>query len=283
MKQLIVAALLLFMMTACSQEEPAAPAAEESAAVEAPAPEATEADAATETTDEAAEEALEVVEESAAEPEPANEDEAIVLAVADTPPPPVEWKFKEGEHFARMVPTQPTVGGADKIEVVEAFMYSCPHCFDMEPYINRWAENKSPAVRFVRIPAMWNALARMHAQLYYTQEILGRNGTLADPKAFHDAVFQEFHRRGNRLTSMDAIEKLFARFDVSAEDVNKTWNSFEVNQKMRVAGDLMRRYNITGVPAIVVNGKYRTSAGDAGGYNELIELIDELTMREGLR
>ena len=52
---------------------------------------------------------------------------------------------------------------------------------------------------------------------------------------------------------------------------------------MRVADDLIRRYNITGVPAIVVNGKYRTSAGDAGGYNELIELIDELTMREGLR
>ena len=52
---------------------------------------------------------------------------------------------------------------------------------------------------------------------------------------------------------------------------------------MRVSGELFRRYNITSVPAIVVNGKYRTSAADAGGYNELIELIDELIAREGLR
>lgn len=282
MKQLIVTALLLFTLAACSKEEPTAPATEEAAAVEAPAPDAT-AEEAVAADAEATEEALEVVEESAAEPEPEDTNEAIVLAVADTPLPPREWKFKEGEHYTRMVPTQPTVGGADKIEVVEAFMYSCPHCFDMEPYINRWAENKDPSIRFVRLPAMWNAMAKLHAQIFYTHEILGRNGTLADPAAFHEAVFQEFHRRGNRLTSADAIEKLFARFGVSSEDFNKAWNSFEVNQKMRVAADLVRRYNITGVPAVVVNGKYRTSAGDAGGYNELVELIDELTVREGLR
>ncbi|NCF15235.1 MAG: hypothetical protein GWP62_08000 [Gammaproteobacteria bacterium] len=280
-KHLIWFVAVLFALSACSKEEQPEAVAEEAATVETPAPDATAQEAA-EATEEAAEETLEVVEESASVEEPA--DEAIVLALADTDEAPArEWKFKEGEHYFRLVPTQPTVGGADKIEVAESFMYSCPHCFTLEPYINAWAANKDPGVRFVRIPAMWNQAAQMHAQIYFTQDILGRNGHLQDPAAFHNAVFEEYHRRGNRLTSMASIRALFNRYGVSDEEFDKTWKSFEVNQMMRVAGDLFRRYNITSVPAIVVNGKYRTSAADAGGYNELIELIDELIAREGLR
>jgi thiol:disulfide interchange protein DsbA len=182
-----------------------------------------------------------------------------------------------------MVPTQPTVGGADKIEVAEFFWYGCPHCYDMEPYINKWAAEKDPNVRFVRVPATWNALVRLHGQLYYTEEVLARNGVLKDLPAFRDAVFQEYHRRGNRMTTEAAIQKVFARFGVSEEDFKSTWNSFEVNQKLRVAADLARRYSISSVPAIVVNGKYRTSASEVGSYPRLMEAIDELTVREGLR
>ena len=93
----------------------------------------------------------------------------------------------------------------------------------------------------------------------------------------------QLDQRGNRLTRIEAIQKLFERFNVSAGEFEKAWNSFPVNQKMRVGADLARRYGITSVPTIVVNGKYRTSAADAGGYDELLELIDELTVREGLR
>lgn len=251
---------------------------------------ADEADAAAETvaetedtTEAASEETLEVVEESAAVEE-TTDDEPIVLAMADTSEVATrEWKYKEGQHYFRMVPTQPTVGGADKIEVAELFMYSCPHCFTMEPYIKRWAENIDPGVRFVRIPAQWNRLAVLHAQIYYTLDILARNGKLDNAQGLHEAIFEEFHRRGNRLTSEEAITRIFARFGVSDDDFKKTWGSFEVNQKMRVGADLARRYNVTSVPTVVVNGKYRTSAADAGGYVELMELIDELTVREGLR
>ena len=272
-------AALLLTVAACSKEEQPAPAAQD-AAVDAPAPEAVAEPVATE---EATTETLEIVEESAAEEEA--EDEPIVLAVADdlADASAREWKYQEGKHYFRLVPTQPTVGGADKIEVAESFMYSCPHCFTLEPYINKWAAEKDPAVRFVRIPATWNQAAVLHAQIYYTLDILGRNGTLKDPDAFHEAVFTEFHQRGNRLTSETTIKRLFMRYGVSEGDFEKTWNSFEVNTRLRLGGDLVRRYGIAAVPSVVVNGKYRTSASDAGGYDELIELIDELTVREGLR
>lgn len=284
MKHLIWIAALLLTLAACGKEEQPQAVSEDAAAVETPAAESVAAEEA-EAAEEAATETLEVVEESASEEEA--QDEEIILAmadaVADETAPVREWKFKEGVHYFRLVPSQPTVGGADKIEVAESFMYSCPHCYTLEPYINEWAANKDPGVRFVRIPAMWNQVAQMHAQIYFTQDVMGRNGILEDPAAFNETVFEEFHRRGNRLTSMGSIRKLFNRFGVSDEDFDRTWGSFEVNQMMRVSADLVRRYGITAVPSIVVNGKYRTGAAEAGGYDELIELIDELVAREGLR
>ena len=225
-----------------------------------------------------------LVEESAAEEveEQSTDDVPLLLAQADTAAAR-DWKYKDGKEFVRLVPTQPTVGGADKVEVAEIFWYGCNHCYDFDPIINRWAATKPANVRFVRIPATWNPLVKLHAQLFYTEEVLVKNGKIADPAAFRAGVFAEYFQRGNRMASEDAIQSVFARFGVSAEDFSNTWKSFEVAQKIRVAEDLGRRYGITGVPSVVVNGKYRTGAGEAGGYPGLINVINELVERETIR
>ena len=278
MKNALTIIALLTLAVACSQEEPAEqPVVDEPVAEEQAVEEVT----AVEEVAEAAEEVLEVVEESAAEAEP--EEEAIVLAQADPVEAPTTWKYSEGKHYTRMVPTQPTVGGADKVEVAEFFMYSCPHCADFEPIITKWAEDRPANSRLVKMPVVWNGLAVLHGRMFFTAEVLARNGAIEDADAFHMAVFQEYHRRGNRLTSETAIKNFFSRFNVSSEDFNKTWSSFEVDQKLRVANDIMRRYKIDAVPTVVVNGKYRTGASDAGGYPQLLELIDELIVRESLK
>ncbi len=279
MKNVFWISATLLLLAACSSDEPppavteAEPIADESVADEGLA--AVDADTGE---DEAT---LEIVEESAAEPEP--EEQAILLAQADVAPATRQWKYSEGTHYARMVPTQPTVGGADKIEVAEIFWYGCSHCYDFEPFINGWDADKPASVRFVRIPAMWNRILQLHAQLFYTEEVLVRNGVIEDGAGFHEAVFQEYHRRGNRLTSEDSIRKLFERFGVSADEFERTWTSFEVSQKLRLAEDLNRRYGVANVPTVVVNGKYRTGAAEAGGYPNLLELIDELIARESAR
>ena len=78
------------------------------------------------------------------------------------------------------------------------------------------------------------------------------------------------------------VDAVFARFGVSADEFNPAWNSFPVNQKMRLAGDLARRYGVKSVPAFVVAGKYRTSVADAGSLDDLFALFEELLAREGL-
>ena len=281
MKHLSILLLSLFLVSACGQKDEAqAPVSEEAVVdVETTEP-ATEDGAAPE--EATTEDTLEVVEESAAVEEE-SADEAIVLALADeTPAPARDWQYSEGRNYFRLVPTQPTMGGADKIEVAEFFMYSCPHCYTLDPHFSNWAADADPGVRVVRIPVIFNRLAQLHAQLYFTSEILAANGQLDDWLSFHKAVFAEFHDRRNRLTSVDAIQRLFARFGVSAEDFNKAWNSFPVNQKLRLAADLTRRYGIDSVPKVVVAGKYRTSVADAGSLDDLFGVIDELLAREGL-
>ncbi len=225
-------------------------------------------------------ESLEVVEESSSEIE--IKDTAIILAREDNLIKSTSkiWKFKEGQDFLRLIPTQPTVGSADKIEVAEVFMYSCPHCFTLEPHLNEWAENLDSKIRFVKIPAIFNQLAQLHAQLHYTKTFLAKNGLLKDSSAFHKLIFEEYHNRNNRLTSKVAIERLFNRAGVSSDDFNRTWNSFEVNQALRVAQDLARRYNVTSVPMVVVNGKYQTDVSKSGSIPKLFEVIDELIERE---
>lgn len=287
MKRLYFPALFLsFALTACGGGEPAvtetpvAAPADEEAVVES-----TVATPAEEVPGD--EMQPQMVEESAAtEEEVMTEDQPIILAQAspaDAAAAQREWKYKEGRHYTRMVPTQPTVGGADKVEVAEIFWYGCNHCYDFEAFINRWVDSKPANARFVRIPATWNPLVKLHAQLYYTEEVLAKNGKLANPEQFRAAVFAEYHRRGNRLASIDAIQALFEKHGVSADDFKNTWGSFEVSQKLRVADDLQRRYSITGVPAIVVNGKYRSGAAESGGYPQLLELVDELIARESIR
>jgi thiol:disulfide interchange protein DsbA len=275
-----LALLILIGLAACgSGDKETQPAVEATPVEEATAEEPLVADeeAVTEEDDTQV-----VVEESAAEPE--DDEQPIMLARADSTDVPAQnWQFTEGQHYIRMVPSQPTMGGADKIEVAEFFWYGCPHCFSFEPTINKWAADMPASARFVRIPVVWNTVHELHARLFYTMEVLARNGTLADGETFHNTVFQEIQTRGNRLTSEDSIRRLFERFGVDADAFNSTWKSFEVDQKLRVAKDLGRRYSIQGVPAVVVNGKYRTGGAEAGSYDAVPDVIDELIARESQR
>ena len=284
MKSLILILFVyLLLLAGCGADEPVTDQATDAIAEEQPAD---DAGTAPEVDDEpaATQEQSQIVEESGGEPDASeDQDKPIILAQAETKAPAQDWQFKEGMHYHRMVPTQPTLGGADKVEVAEFFWYGCGHCYEFESYINPWSETKPANSRFVRIPATWNPLVKLHAQLYYTEEVLVTNGKIADPVGFRAAVFNEYHRRSNRLTSLTTIAEVFERFGVSEDDFNSTWNSFEVAQKLRVAEDLARRYAITGVPALVVNGKYRTGKADAGTYPELLEVVDELIERETIR
>ena len=183
-------------------------------------------------------------------------------------------RFQLGTHYQRLSPAQPTSSSPNQVEVAEFFWYGCPHCYTFEPFLARWQQDKPDGVSFVRIPAVWNPLVTLHARAFYTAEALGKG------EEMHDAFFEEFHERGNMLASDAALAEFFGRFGVDEETFTSTFESYEVHEHLQRAEELSRRYGIQSVPSIVVNGKYTANASMAGGYDELLALLDELAAAE---
>lgn len=205
-----------------------------------------------------------------AESRPA-QDERIELAQADSS---ISSRFVNGEHYQVLSPTQPTSSGPDQVEVAEFFMYSCIHCYNFEPYVQEWLSSKPSYVSFVRVPTVWNPGVRLHAQAFYAIEALGKT------EETHAAFFREFHNNSNYLNSEAALIAFVEQFGITEEQFKGAFDSFAIHAKLQRADELARRYRVNSTPSIVINGKYLTNASMAGGYPELLELINELAASE---
>lgn len=182
--------------------------------------------------------------------------------------------FESGVHYQVLSPAQPTSSGPDEVEVAEFFMYSCIHCYNFEPFVEQWVSGKPDYVNFVRIPTVWSPPVRMHGQAYYAAEALGK------VEEMHTPFFREMHVNGNFLQSEAAIADFFEQHGVSEDEFTSAFSSFAVHTKLQRADELARRYRVTSTPSVVINGKYLTNASMAGGYPQLLELIDELAAAE---
>jgi thiol:disulfide interchange protein DsbA len=180
----------------------------------------------------------------------------------------------EGVNYKTLKPSVPTSVAPGKIEVVEVFWYACGHCYLLEPKIEAWERKGKPAnVELVRMPAVWNDLLKMHARLFYTIDVLRR-------PELQGEVFREINVRGNRLDTPEKIEAFMVSRGVSKADFQKTFSGFAVESKLARAVDLNKRYRIASTPTVIVNGKYVTDAGMAGGEEQLFQAISALAARE---
>jgi thiol:disulfide interchange protein DsbA len=213
---------------------------------------------------------------AANEPASAERDalEPELVATAPAADAPTTGRFELGVHYLRLSPTQPTSSNPDQVEVCEVFWYACPHCAAFDPLLERWRETKQDYVNFIRVPAVWNDELLIHARAFYAAEELGKS------QEMHAEFFREIHERNNRLNTEAKLQEFFGRFGVDAATFTAAFNSFAVQAKLQRADELNRRYRISSVPTIVVNGKYTTDAPMVGSYEELLVLVDELTAAE---
>lgn len=182
--------------------------------------------------------------------------------------------YVEGTHFETIDPPVRTVD-PNKIEVTEVFWYGCPHCYAFEPLIEAWVEKLPEDVVFVQSPGMWNQLMEVHAQIFYAAQDLGVLDKITP------VAFNEIHQKGNYLQTEDAIRDMFVAQGVSPEDFDKSWSSFSVTSAVKKAGTRMREYKVNGVPNLIVNGKYRVSAGGAVATQaDMLKVADFLIQQE---
>ena len=285
----VLACLLVAVAVGCGQEASnpeAAPTAEPAASQSAPAspgaqPATTPAPAKPSVPVNASDaiEAGEALDLAGEETAATRADTLLAAALTQaTPEAPSRWQ--QGVNYTLLVPAQPTNAPAGKVEVVEMFWYGCNHCYALDPFLENWKKKAPPYVHFTHVPVTWGPAHRAHARLYYTLEALGKEEEL------RVAVFREIQVNRNVMASNDPIEteqmqmQFARRQGISEEDFRKAYNSFAVETNMQRAEQLMRRYKVSGVPLMVINGKYTADVSSAGGQNQLIELINDLAARE---
>lgn len=183
------------------------------------------------------------------------------------------WALDEGIDYTVLSTPQPTETG-DKIEVLEVFMYSCPHCFHLEPTLDKWQETKPANVEFRRMPAVFGPRPDLQARAFYAAELLG-----VEDK-FTLAMFDTLHVKKQKVTDENAVVAVAEGAGIDGAEFRKALDSFFVNMKVNRARDATKNYGIDGVPAVVVNGKYRTSPAQATGREGMVKVIDHLIARE---
>ena len=181
--------------------------------------------------------------------------------------------FKEGAEYQALGNAQPTAS-EDKIEVLELFWYGCPHCYHLEPELDAWRKNQPDDVVFVRLPAILGPSWELHARAFYTAELLGVTDKI------HKPLFERIHKEKKPIRNLQQLREFFIAQGVSGQEFDDTFKSFAVITKTNRAKQAANLYGIKGVPALVVNGKYRTSASEAGSNKKMLEVVDFLVGRE---
>ncbi len=200
----------------------------------------------------------------------------ILSAVCFSATARIVERFSENGHYQRVVPAQAEMGiekSKDKIDVVEFFLYSCSHCFRLEPKIAKWVKENEDKVNFRRVPAVltpnWVSLAKA----YYVAEELGIL------EKTHDALFKSIVEDKKVYLNAMALAQFFKRYGVKQDEFVKRFNSKSVVDKVSDARILSAKYQFRGVPIVVVNDEYKTAPFYTKDQEQMIEVMDFLVAK----
>lgn len=171
------------------------------------------------------------------------------------------------ENNYRVLAAPSQVEKAGMIEVREFFWYGCPHCYKLEPHLAAWLKTKPADVNFIRTPAALNPVWEANARGYYTAETLGL------VEKTHLPLFQAIHVGKQQLFDQDSLVRFYSGFGASPQNFMGLYNSFAVNGKVARSKQLAQQYQLDGVPAVVVNGKYVVKGEGAKTIVTINELI----------
>jgi protein dithiol oxidoreductase (disulfide-forming) len=177
---------------------------------------------------------------------------------------------EEGKEFRKLDKVVPVEAPAGKIEVIEFFWYSCPHCNAFEPKLVSWIKNMPQDVVVRRVPVAFRDDFVPQQRLYYTLEAMGKVDEL------HGKVFEAIHRKSEPTNREEQILKFAETNGLDRAKFQELYNSFSVSNKARRASQLQNMYQVEGVPAIGVAGRYYTDGTLAGNMDRALQVTDYL-------
>lgn len=175
--------------------------------------------------------------------------EQAMAAAAKAPP------LVAGTDYEVIPNGQPFDPLQGKVEVVEVFGYTCPHCAAAQPLMHAFKAGLPEDVRFTYVAAPFSGYWEPYAKAFYAAESLG----VLDKT--HDAVFRAIHLDRSLPVqpspTPDQLAAFYANYGVDPGQFKSAMASFAVNGKMNRAQQFLARSGVESTPQLIVNGKYR--------------------------
>jgi thiol:disulfide interchange protein DsbA len=181
---------------------------------------------------------------------------AIDLGAADQPSP---LPYRDLERNSNCAETRKR-----RIVIEEFFTYDCASCSTLDKELVNWRRALPSNVQLVRVPATYNALARLHAEAFYTAKRLDKLDQL------DGVLYEAVQRDGRGLSTVEALATLFAGLGVEPQAFASVFNSPEVYVDVERAAHLNDRYGVMSAPALVVGGRYLTTPEIAGSIEVML-------------
>lgn len=157
-----------------------------------------------------------------------------------------------------------------KVEILEFFAYTCPHCFKLEEVVGPWSKGLAEEVVFRRIPVVFTESTVPLARTYFALEAMGAL------EKIHLRVFQALQEQQVWLIQEKILFEWIGKQGMDVRRFEETYRSFGIQTKISRARQLAQVFDINAVPTLVVGGKYQTSASLAGSKEALPKVLDEL-------
>jgi thiol:disulfide interchange protein DsbA len=176
----------------------------------------------------------------------------------------------EGTEYLALKPPVNVNVPAGKVEVLEFFWYSCPHCNAFEPRLEDWVKRLPGDVVMKRVPVAFRDDFVPQQRLYYTLEALGKVDEL------HGKVFHAIHVDRMPVNREDFILDWAGKQGLDKAKFTELYRSFDVTSKARRATQLQDAFQVQGVPAMGIAGRYYTDGTLAGNSDRILQVSDYL-------
>jgi len=179
-------------------------------------------------------------------------------------------KIEAGADYQVVDPRAPVDAPAGKIEVVEFFWYSCPHCNAFEPALEAWVKKLPKDIAFRRSPVAFRDDFVPQQRLFFALEAMGLIDKL------HAKVFAAIHGEKRELVKGEAIGDWVAAQGVDRAKFMEQYNSFSVASKATKAVQLQNTYKVEGVPALGVAGRFYTDGSMTKSMERAMQVVEML-------
>jgi len=188
--------------------------------------------------------------------------------VDDTP----RGEFIEGEHY--LLIENPRRIRSDKIEVMEFFGYACVHCYNFDPILAQWVEEKGDAINFIQTPAISSEYWRLLGRNFLTYQELG------EQDKYHTPFFRAIHDGSRAFGDLESLAEFYEQLGGDKQAYIDAFNSVGVASEMSKADSMARRLKVSMVPSIVIQGKYLVRTSGSVGPKRMLDVMDYLLAKE---